>query len=62
MENRECAYCYKPLVQREDESDHAFKIRAYCNMSCRSIRNNELRKTGWGKRGRNLRVANERRA
>ena len=40
----DCLYCYKELVQREDESDTDFKKRQYCNKRCSGLRSGDLRK------------------
>lgn len=34
MEERECPWCFKPIVQRDDEPEKNFVRRIYCNKTC----------------------------
>ena len=38
---RECKYCYKPLVHKEQETNFNWAKREYCDKHCASSHRNE---------------------
>ncbi|CAB4211941.1 hypothetical protein UFOVP1419_57 [uncultured Caudovirales phage] len=43
-DDRDCLWCGKTLVQREDESLSSFKLRDYCGKSHAATHTNSLKK------------------